>query len=464
MLLKKVTDSLKSFFSLLHELLILMKGFFEIQQQFTEQTLCVKDTLAFLNVSSKDELYSSIEETQDHIQKVEISCHLLEFLKKSRFSVINEKNYSALFENVPDVPKYESMSLNANSDQLVSIPWRTCLFIEDPSGLRLVVRVCFDSELQRPSSCCFYAAKENEGQLLTLISKFKAYRSKNSIYRNQQVVAVAGSLFEGLKFKLISQSNRTFDSLIIEPELYRELKENIIDISLYPERYSRNGIPLKRGVIFSGPPGCGKSSTIQAICSELAGCVTIIFVSSQSVTAPSDVSRIYFHARQLAPSLVIFEDVDLFGGDRQYGEYSPIIGELLNQLDGVVENTGVITIATTNYLERLDNALKNRPARFDRHLIFSLPDLRLRKQLFQYYLAKHPHEAALENQLEHFCHELGEVSSATIQEVVISAVFAAMEEFKDDPVFIRREHIETGIQKVKGFITGNRSPLGFYHS
>ena len=81
-------------------------------------------------------------------------------------------------------------------------------------------------------------------------------------------------------------------------------------------------------------------------------------------------------ARELSPTIVLFEDIDYIGKKRagDTGSYDKITGELLNQMDGVESNEGIITLASSNYPKTLDKALRNRPGRFDIRVRFELPD------------------------------------------------------------------------------------------
>ena len=79
-------------------------------------------------------------------------------------------------------------------------------------------------------------------------------------------------------------------------------------------------------------------------------------------------------ARELNPSIILFEDIDYIGKSREsYRDtsFDKITGELLNQMDGVESNEGIITLASSNYPKVLDKALRNRPGRFERRIMKS---------------------------------------------------------------------------------------------
>jgi cell division protease FtsH len=86
------------------------------------------------------------------------------------------------------------------------------------------------------------------------------------------------------------------------------------------------------------------------------------------------VKTIYDMARRLAPAVVVLEDIDSAGGLSRKVASHPILGEVLQALNGIAENKGVFTIATTNFVEDLDDALRDRPGRFDVIITIDLPD------------------------------------------------------------------------------------------
>lgn len=117
------------------------------------------------------------------------------------------------------------------------------------------------------------------------------------------------------------------------------------------------------------------------------------------------IPEIYDLARRLAPCLVVLEDLDVLGGVDRNNHASRVLGQLLAELDGLETNQGIITVATTNELAVLDNALKNRPGRFDVRLHFPPPGHELRLQLLKAFtknlnLAPDVNLAALSHKME----------------------------------------------------------------
>ncbi|HEV8014978.1 MAG TPA: ATP-binding protein [Stellaceae bacterium] len=145
------------------------------------------------------------------------------------------------------------------------------------------------------------------------------------------------------------------------------------------------GLSIKRGLLLSGPPGDGKSSTLECFVNEIAGQATIIIVE-----AIDHLRAIYHLAQMLAPTVVILEDLDLITKNRQsvYASLGKddVTGELLQVLSGGSAYADVVTIATTNHPEAIDDALTKRAGRFDAHVRLGYPGASDRQRILDLYL------------------------------------------------------------------------------
>lgn len=163
-------------------------------------------------------------------------------------------------------------------------------------------------------------------------------------------------------------SAATCENLVLREGLQDEIVGDFERFFASRELYERHGIPWKRGALFIGPPGNGKTHLVKALVNRLAKpCLYVRNFETEHNAAPSEgIGRVFFRARRAAPCLVVLEDIDclLAGPQRSY---------LLNELDGFAANTGVVVLATTNHPEKLDPSIMERPSRFDRKYHFDLP-------------------------------------------------------------------------------------------
>ncbi|MBI4816431.1 MAG: ATP-binding protein [Deltaproteobacteria bacterium] len=152
------------------------------------------------------------------------------------------------------------------------------------------------------------------------------------------------------------------------------------------EVYRKLSLPHRRGLLLHGPPGCGKTLFGKILASTLADCV-FIWVTAADVASASAVGSVFKIARCCRRAVLFFEDLDLYASRRAYGPNNATLGELLVQLDGLDSNDGILVVATTNDLEAIEPALRDRPSRFDRVIAFAPPPYEVRLQHLEHILA-----------------------------------------------------------------------------
>ncbi|GLB33979.1 putative ATPase associated with various cellular activities (AAA) [Lyophyllum shimeji] len=158
--------------------------------------------------------------------------------------------------------------------------------------------------------------------------------------------------------------------VILKKDFKMSLQKDVYGFFSSEKIYKDLGIPWKRGLIMYGPPGNGKTISIKVImktCEE-QGFTPLYVKSFQSYMGEENsMAEVFGHARQMAPCVLILEDLDSLINDRNRSFF-------LNQLDGLTGNDGLLVVGTTNHFERLDPGLSSRPSRFDRHFKFDDPD------------------------------------------------------------------------------------------
>jgi len=176
-----------------------------------------------------------------------------------------------------------------------------------------------------------------------------------------------------------------------------EAKEELLDVVdflKHPERYNKLGGRLPKGVLLIGPPGTGKTLLARAVAGE-AG-VPFFYMSGSEFdevyvgVGAKRVRELFQAARTKAPAIVFIDELDAVGGKRKSRDanyHRQTLNQLLNDLDGFDQSTGVIFVAATNHPELLDAALL-RPGRFDRHVQVELPDVRGRLAILKYHTKK----------------------------------------------------------------------------
>jgi len=200
--------------------------------------------------------------------------------------------------------------------------------------------------------------------------------------------------------KMLSENRPkvTFADVAGVDEAKEELAE-IVDFLKYPKKYQSLGARIPKGVLLLGPPGTGKTLLARAIAGE-AGVPFLSISGSDFVemfvgVGASRVRDLFDQAKKSAPCIVFIDEIDAVGRQRGAGlggghdEREQTLNQLLVEMDGFDQNTGVILIAATNRADVLDPALL-RPGRFDRQIVVGRADFRGREKILEVHARNKP--------------------------------------------------------------------------
>ncbi len=214
-----------------------------------------------------------------------------------------------------------------------------------------------------------------------------------------------------------------WDDLILDDSVVRLVKD---DFHLFLERekwYKQHRLPFRRGYLFHGPPGNGKSSVIRAMLST-AGISGFTLNPFRVFTDDDMMAAMFAEAAQTTPSIIVLEDLDRWFPVSKEEESGCRISiqQLLNHLDGIGNQDGIIIVATANNPGILDAAILRRPGRFDRVVGFQNPIAEHRER---YLRQMHPQLA--QEDLTEFTRRTAGFSFAQLREAYILAGQIALE-------------------------------------
>jgi hypothetical protein len=159
----------------------------------------------------------------------------------------------------------------------------------------------------------------------------------------------------------------SFEDLVLADGLAEEIREDFATFMAARDEYARYGVPWKRGVLFVGPPGNGKTHCLRATVRFLGvPCLYVQSLKAKYGDEDLNIANVFKRAREVSPCCLVFEDLDAMVTPENRSVF-------LNQLDGFADASGLLTLATTNHPDRLDPAILERPSRFDRKYTFALP-------------------------------------------------------------------------------------------
>lgn len=211
----------------------------------------------------------------------------------------------------------------------------------------------------------------------------------------------------------------TWDDIVLPAELLADIRSTVMDFAGGRERYARLGIPWRRGLLLTGPPGNGKTKICKAVAATSG--MPFVYLAADAERGEDTLERAFARARWAAPAVLCVEDLDsLFAGEASLSYF-------LNKLDGFEDNTGLLVLATTNHPEALDPALLRRPSRFDWVWKIPDPDLGMRLAFLRRLLA----DAVEAGMCEQIAEATDGFSMAFLQELRTSAGLRALREGRD---------------------------------
>ena len=216
-------------------------------------------------------------------------------------------------------------------------------------------------------------------ELELMVGKGRTYRGRIISLEGHIDPMGGGSMVKVHRLAKVEREN-----VILPSKTLAVLDRNITGFMTAREQLKTLRFQARKGLLFYGAPGTGKTHTIHYLASQLKNHTTLL-VTAEQVGLIGEYFRL---ARFLQPSLMVIEDVDLIARERTHmhgpGE-EILLNKLLNEMDGLQEDAEVLLILTTNRPEQIEPALVSRPGRIDQAIEFPLPDEESRTKLTKLY-------------------------------------------------------------------------------
>ncbi|MGH1491748.1 MAG: AAA family ATPase [Acidimicrobiales bacterium] len=247
---------------------------------------------------------------------------------------------------------------------------------------------------------------------------------------------------------------RTASDVILPAEDLSSIVRHTIGVGERAEQLLTAGRHLKRGLLLFGPPGTGKTHTIGYLMASMPERTTVV-LQGPSVGALGYAAAI---VRNLTPSMLVIEDIDLIATERGMpgmGPADPLLFQLLNEMDGLTATDDVLFVLTTNRVDVLEPALVARPGRVDHAVEIGPPDEAGRKRLLELYLNENDDLDGLEAVVE----RTEGVTASFMKELVRRATLVALDDTGNSVV--GNGHLESALDELlEGSVPIVRAMLG----
>ena len=302
-----------------------------------------------------------------------------------------------------------------------------------------------NTKITQPSNFSFLDVLLVVGPLVLMVVLFMFF-IRNAGQSNNKAFDFAKN-----RAKLSRKTEKTFNDVAGCDEEKEELVE-IIDFLKNPRKYQEIGARIPKGVLLVGPPGTGKTLLAKACAGEAKVPFYSIsgsdFVEMFVGVGASRVRDMFKTAKQSAPCIVFIDEIDAVGRQRGTGlggghdEREQTLNQLLVEMDGFQENSGVIVMAATNRVDILDPALL-RPGRFDRTIHISNPDVRGRSAILKVHARNKKLSPKIN--LEDIAHRTPGFSGADLENLLNEAALLAARENRRE---IKIYDIDEAIDRV----------------
>lgn len=351
------------------------------------------------------------------------------FFKSEGFS----KTHDLSIKDEEFITQSRKSQVQYDNNKFFDSYFETYLFFKDKKDNKICIKID-----KRYSNNNFYYEFFSTEENCDLFLKWKEYSKKNNFYKGKKLNADCSFL------QLDNEIE--WDDIILEKSVKIIIQNNIEKLFNVYDILKKNAIKLKRGIILSGTPGTGKTLVCKILAKKLD--TTIIYVLPTHIKNRSDIAAICNMAKDLSPTLLILEDIDYIAEDREsQGGWAVI--DLMNKMDGLEGFDNVITLATTNLITKVENAIKNRPGRFDRVITLNIPSHELKIKM----LKKFTENLILDSNVnfDQIVKKTEGLSGAYIKDLCITAALIALYDnsLSDKQIIIvKQDHFKEALKEI----------------
>jgi hypothetical protein len=341
-------------------------------------------------------------------------------------------------DDAPTFGPVEYLNVDLGEDNLLTCV-RNGLFLISEDGRRLAALVFTTEQGSWRRVGVEVLAPEREHAERFLADLRQTIKQRN-VYRGA-TISLSQEPYEPVRVEIRSLPDVPRDRVVLPEGVLERIERHTVGFTRHREKLLAAGRHLKRGLLLHGDPGTGKTLTAMYLAGQMSDRTTLL-VTGQGHAL---LQRCCSMARSLQPAMVVLEDIDLVAEERTRptAGCTPLLFDLLNEMDGLAEDVDVVFLLTTNRPDLLEPALATRPGRIDQAIEVPLPDATSRLRLLELY------SEGLQlgiRSLEPYVARTEGASGAFIRELLRkAAVFAADER---DGLLVEDRHLDEALHEL----------------
>ena len=352
--------------------------------------------------------------------------------------------------------KYNTVKLD--EDNIITCVSGGVYFIKDPHSTLVVnIQDGVDGGLGRDGAIVIEVLAPTKEKAERFLAQIRTLLRNKNVYKGH-VISVSADVLGGVSIHMHKLPKVSRDTIILPQGLLEKIERQTVNFGKASKILLAAGRHLRTGLLLYGPPGTGKTLTAMYIASAIEE-RTVLLLTGRGFGL---IEKSCQMAKMLQPAILILEDVDLIAEARDRldnGCNNAVLFELLNEMDGLSDDSDIMFLLTTNRPEILEPALAARPGRIDQIYEIPLPDATCRKKLFELYAEGM--ETKIRS-MKKFIDRTDGASAAFIRELLRKAALYATDD--GDDLVVKDKHLDEALHDM--VIVGgklSKSILGFYN-